>query len=193
MSGDWRADKRARTRARIQEAALELFLEQGFDATTVARIAERAGVSHMTFFRYFPTKEDVVLQDGYDPMLEEMIRSRPAGEPPVTRIRTAVRDGLALVYDADRDALLARTRLLLSTPGLRAGLWENQEGTQRLFERALGGPDADGRSPLRVRAAAAACLAALVTALTAWVEGDGAEPLPDLVDEAFDALRAEFG
>ena len=77
-----RERKKAETRARIQEEAMRLFLAQGYDATTVDQIAEAAGVSHMTFFRNFPAKEDVVATDDYDPMMAELIRARPAGEPP---------------------------------------------------------------------------------------------------------------
>ena len=86
MSG-LRARKKAETRRSIQEHALRLFLEKGYDATTVEEIAAAAGVSHMTFFRYFPNKHAVVENDDYDPMIAELIRNRPAGEDPLTAIR----------------------------------------------------------------------------------------------------------
>jgi AcrR family transcriptional regulator len=185
---DWRERKKAETRRRLQECALRLFVEQGYQATTVAQIAAAAGVSHMTFFRYFPAKEDVVAADDYDPLIEDLIRSRPVEEPPVARVHAALRDGLARVYQADREALLTRTRLLVRTPALRARMWANQQVTQELLERAL----AKGREPsLETKVIAAACLAAMVTAVLAWAEQDDAAELPDLIDQAFLALRRQ--
>src|SRR5262245_27083557 len=105
-----RARKKAQTRRALQREALRLFLAQGYAATTVGEIAAAAGVSHMTFFRHFPRKEDVVLADDYDPLIAELIAARPADEPALDAVRRALAEGLARVYAADRDALLARTR-----------------------------------------------------------------------------------
>jgi AcrR family transcriptional regulator len=185
-----RERKKARTRRAIQEQAMRLFLDKGYAATTVQEIAAAAGVSHMTVFRYFPTKEDVVLADDYDPVIVELVRARPAGEPDVERIRHALVAGLASVYATDRDALLERTRLVLGTPALRARLWENQVQTEALLVRALD-PDGGNAAGLRRRVLVAGCLAAVTTALLVWVEGDGASDLPGLVEQAFSALRRE--
>lgn len=182
---DWRERKKARTRHRLQEHALRLFLDNGYEATTVEQISAAAGVSHMTFFRYFPTKEDVVAGDDYDPMLVALIAGRPHSEHPIRRIHAAVREGLARIYVSDRQALLARTRLLLQTRALRARLWENQYATQQLLERALAGDE----PTLRIRVLASAALAALTTALQTWVRVDGSVELPELIDEAFQVLE----
>ncbi|MFW6639938.1 TetR/AcrR family transcriptional regulator [Nocardiopsis algeriensis] len=184
MSGDRRAQRRQRTRASIQEAALRLFEEQGYEATTVAQIAEAAGVSHMTFFRHFPSKEEVVLADEYDPMLEELVRAQPDHIPAVERIHRATLIGLGRVYESNREALLHRARLLLSIPALRSRIGENLASSSTAFERGL----SSGEPSLEVRAVAAACSAALSTAVIAWAEGDGEQELPELVDEAFRLL-----
>ncbi|MFJ3974211.1 TetR family transcriptional regulator [Streptomyces sp. NPDC090021] len=185
-----RERKKARTRRTIQEHALRLFLSQGFQNTTVEQIAAAAGVSHMTFFRYFPTKESVVESDDYDPLIARLIQERPAHESDLVALREALLHGLREVYGAGREALLARTRLILTTPALRARTWDNQYATQLLFARALQARDPEGDELAR-RVAAAAALATVTTALAAWVEGDGARALPDLVDEAFRALCRE--
>ncbi|MER7173975.1 TetR/AcrR family transcriptional regulator [Streptomyces mesophilus] len=183
-----RARKKAQTRRTIQEHALKLFLSQGYEKTTVEQIAAAAGVSHMTFFRHFPTKEAVVESDDYDPMIVQLIAARPAQEDALTALHRALAQGLEKVYSHDKVALLVRTRLVLRTPALRARVWENQYATEQMFAQALAArrPDAD---PLRTRALAAAALAVLTTALTAWVDSDGAEELPTLVDQAFQALH----
>ncbi len=95
MTADWRDRKKAATKHAIQDHALRLFVEKGYDATTVEEIAAAAGVSHMTFFRYFPRKEEVVEYDEYDPLLEDLIAARPPEEAPLTALHNAIRTGLA--------------------------------------------------------------------------------------------------
>ncbi len=189
-----RERKKAMTRAVIQEQALRLFLARGYDRVTVEEIAAAAHVSHMTFFRYFPTKEDVVLTDEYDALIAERIRARPASEPDIERVRGAIREGLDLVYAANRDALLARTRLILGSAALRARQWEQQRATERLIADALGASsDSAEREPgLRVRVVAAASLAAMTAAVEVWAERNDAGELPDLIDQAFAALEMEL-
>ena len=85
-----RERKKARTRASIREHALRLFREQGYHATTVEQIAEAAEISPSTFFRYFPTKEDVVIQDDFDLIALESFERQPAELSVVAAFRAAV-------------------------------------------------------------------------------------------------------
>jgi AcrR family transcriptional regulator len=184
---DWRQRKKNATRDRIRASALRLFGEQGYDATTVEQIATAAGVSHMTFFRYFPAKEDVALSDGYDPLIATALAQTPATWPLTRRIRTVLVRGLREVYETERDAMLAQNKLIVATPALRARLWADQAGTQQLIVRALS-PSPSFADTVTV----AACLAAATTAVLAWVENDGIPELPDLMEQAFDALTGEL-
>ncbi|MGP4030293.1 TetR/AcrR family transcriptional regulator [Actinomadura sp. 3N407] len=177
-----RETKRDRTRRTIQEQAMHLFLERGFDTTTVAEVAEAADVSAMTVFRHFPTKEHLVLQDEYDPVIADRIRHRPADEPLLRRIALSILDGLAEL-PPDPRLLLARTRLILHTPALRARLWENNHATQQAIADAL--PDED---PFEVHVAASACLAAATTAMTHWAEADDRPDLRTVMAEALEVL-----
>ncbi len=181
---DWRQRKKAATRDRIRACALALFHDQGYDATTVEQIAAAAGVSHMTFFRYFPTKEDVALSDSYDTLIASLIKQTPATLPLVQRIRTVLLQGLRQVYDSDRDTLLAQNKLIIFTAALRERLWANQLATQQLILDALD-PDPD----FQTRVIVAVCLAAATTAVLTWTANDGTPELPDLIEQAFDTLQ----
>jgi AcrR family transcriptional regulator len=79
--GGLRERKKQRTKEAIQREAMRLFKRQGYEETTIEQIASAAEISPSTFFNYFPTKEDVVIYDRYDPMVFEMLLSAPAGEP----------------------------------------------------------------------------------------------------------------
>jgi AcrR family transcriptional regulator len=185
---DWRQRKKTATRDRIRASALRLFREQGYDATTVEQIAAAAGVSHMTFFRYFPAKEDVALSDSYDPVIAGLIEQTPATWPLIQRIRAALLQGLGQVYGADRDTMLAQNKLIVSTPALRDRLWADQIATQQLILRALGEGEHGPQPSFRTRVTVAACLAAANSAVLAWVENNGTPELPDLINQAFDTL-----
>ena len=90
MSG-LRERKKGWTREAIQREALRLIESRGYEATTCEQIASAAQVSPATLFRYFATKEDIVLQDGYDPMIAEAIRARPArGATGATKSRVRI-------------------------------------------------------------------------------------------------------
>lgn len=190
---DWRQRKKTATRDRIRGCALRLFREHGYDATTVEQIAAAAGVSHMTFFRYFPAKEDVALSDSYDPMIAELIEQTPVTQPVIQRIRTVLVQGLRQVYDTDRDTMLAQNKLIVSTPALRERLWANQIATQQVILRALRGGEPGPDPDFQTKVTVAACLAAATTAVLTWTENDGAPELPDLIEQAFETLTHPGG
>ncbi|MGY4651993.1 acyl-CoA-like ligand-binding transcription factor [Mycobacterium sp. URHB0021] len=189
MTDDWRARKKAATKHAIQQHALRLFTEKSYDATTVEEIAAAAGVSHMTFFRYFPRKEDVVEYDDYDPLIEELIVARPADEPPLAAIHAALRAGLEQIIATDRDALLARVRLILRNPVLRARNLIAQEDTRDMLARALARRAGLSEPDFAATAQASAALGAMAPAVMAWADGVD-EDYVALVDAAFAALQA---
>ena len=83
--------KAVATKALLQEQAMALFIRHGFDETTVAQIAGAAQVSQMTFFRYFPTKEAVVFDDPYDPVIADLIAAQNPKVPALERVRLGLR------------------------------------------------------------------------------------------------------
>src|SRR5712691_13128812 len=115
-----RERKKARTRASIREHALRLFREQGYHKTTVEQIAAAAEVSPSTFFRYFPTKEDVVLQDAMDTRLAEALVRQPAEIGPVAAMRAAAAQTFQALSTEDQERMRETATLTMSVPELRA-------------------------------------------------------------------------
>ncbi|MEO3814434.1 TetR family transcriptional regulator [Sphaerisporangium sp. B11E5] len=185
-----RERKKARTRRAIQDHALRLFAEHGYEATTVERIAEAAEVSPSTFFRYFPTKEDLLLRDEYDPLLAEVFRAQPPHLPPLDALRAAFRAVTEEAGDADLESALFRVRLAMTVPAARARTLENLLSMMdQLGDAVAERAGADPRAPA-VRVFAGAVLGALLPAMLTWAESGGATTLADLVDEALTLLSA---
>jgi AcrR family transcriptional regulator len=119
-----RERKKARTFAAIQLHALRLFREQGYAATTVEKVAEAAEVSPSTVFRYFPTKEDLVLHDLYDPLLIAAFEAQPPDVPPIQALRRAVRAVFADLPAEEAEQQRERLALVRALPELRAAMLE---------------------------------------------------------------------
>jgi AcrR family transcriptional regulator len=190
MTGDdWRSRKKNATRRLIQEHALRLFAEKGYEATTVEEIAAAAGVSHMTFFRYFPRKDSVVETREYDPMIEELIVDRPRDEPPMVAIHAAILAALTAILPSDRDRWLARVRLVMETPDLFGRHWVAQTDTRDMFARALARRAGLSEPDFVCVVQAATAVAPFDTALQVWAQADDGD-LPAIIDAAFAAAAA---
>ena len=183
-----RERRRVRTMREIQGEALRLFESQGYVETTIDQIAEASDISPRTFFRYFPTKEDVVLWDEYDAVIGELLAARPADEPVGETLRVVTRSAIEGLYQHDPARLLARTRLLFSEPALRARFLEfGREGVDHIgaaFTASRGIPADD----LVLQVTAAALIDAVGWACDRWQASDGKADLLALVDQATDAL-----
>ncbi len=171
-------------------AALRLFAERGFDVVSVDDIAARADVSRRTFFRYFASKEDVLLSDHPRRLahLRRALGGRPEDEPALTALRHAILS-MAGGYEEERQRLLDRARIMARTPSLHA----RSLAHQRLWEEAVADMVAErmGVDPavdLRPGVVAATTLASLRVAVAAWLVRDGRPHLPTLIAEALDLL-----
>ena len=165
-----RERKKAKTRAAIQEHALRLFREQGYDATTVEQIAEAAEVSPSTFFRYFPTKEDVVAYDAWDPLVLEAWRARSRDLGPIGAIRSAMADVFGAMTPDQKSEMTSRGRLLYSEPELRtAAIGELIRSTQMIIDELaamLGRPADDFELRVFAGAFVGAFIAAVLPVLS---------------------------
>jgi AcrR family transcriptional regulator len=182
--------KKQKTRWAIQEHALRLIAQQGYDATTVEQIAAAAEISPSTFFRYFKTKEDVIVEDEYDPMLIEFFSAAPLGKTPVATLRHAMRAALGQMSAAELQKVLARTKLIVSVPALRARNFENLAGTIRVIAEGLAGRLGRPADDFELHTFVGACLGALLPAIFRWVDGDGKEDLAELADQALALLES---
>jgi AcrR family transcriptional regulator len=184
-----RERKKARTKAAIQEHALRLFQEQGYDATTVEQIAEAAEISPSTFFRYFPTKEDVVVWDDYDPMLIEAIRSQPAGLSPIQAIRGGLREAFSRIPSTEAARIRERSELSLAVPELRAASMVNLTTTMRLLAELVA--ERTGREPddFAVRTFTGAVFGVWLSVLFAWAD-DPDMDLATSMDQSLAQLEA---
>ncbi|PZT76354.1 MULTISPECIES: TetR/AcrR family transcriptional regulator [unclassified Streptomyces] len=183
-----RERKKYRTRVAIRQATYRLIDERGYEATTIEQIAEAAEVSPSTVFRYFASKEDIVLTDEYDPVMEALLRARPADEPPLESVRLMMREALT-TFLADDGELRRRTRLMAEVPAVRARMTETMSDTAKTLARVLA--DRTGRAPddLRVRVFVAAVLGALREATLYWADRGQQGDLPALVNEALGTLE----
>jgi AcrR family transcriptional regulator len=186
---DLRERRRTETRRAIQSHAMRLFTEHGYDETTVNAVAEASGVSPMTVYRHFPTKEDLVLYDQYDPLIAARVAARPPGEPLVHRIGRTLVETTRTVVGRERGLLLARLRLMIDTPALRARHLDSQYATEQAIVDALLRDAPDPELEFSAWVAASTCLAAMHVALMRWAQEDGRPDLPDLIA---DALGAAF-
>jgi AcrR family transcriptional regulator len=173
-------------RTEIAETAFALFVRRGFEQTTVDEIAEAAGLSRRSFFRYFPSKEDAVFGLLYD-LGEELaaaVAARPAAEPPWDALRASC----AVLIETMRgrpDDVMALLRLIHETPSLRARHQDKQDRWRKLLTDAL-----QARSVPRLDAdvLASAALAVFDVVCREWLFDGAPGDVAALMDEAFAVL-----
>jgi AcrR family transcriptional regulator len=158
-----RERKKARTRASLRQHALRLFGEQGYQATTVEQIAAAAEVSPSTFFRYFPTKEDVVLQDDMDTRMVEAFARQPKDLPPVAAVRAAMKEAWDSFTPAEWEQINEGGQLSVRVPEIRARAMNEFARTLNAIAGALA--SRTGRAPddLRVRVLAGAVIGVMMS------------------------------
>jgi AcrR family transcriptional regulator len=138
-----RERKKARTRADLQSHALRLFRDRGYADTTVDDIAAAAEVSRSTFFRYFPTKEDVVLFDDVDPLMAKAFLAQPPGTALLPALRAALRTAFTGLAPEKRALEEIRMELARQVPEIQVAL--RSRGAFRIEQIADGVAAAVGR------------------------------------------------
>jgi AcrR family transcriptional regulator len=192
-TGGLRERRRAQTADEIERTALALFVERGFGAVTVEEIASSAGVSPRTFFRYFPSKELVLLrdQDRRISQLRDALAARPDDEPVLASMRRAL-VAMAEEYEADRDHAVQWATVIADTPSLLprfAGYATEFMTVVTLF--VAGRLGLDPQADLRPGVIAVAMTGATHVAYERWL-ADPSVPLPALVGESLDLVETGF-
>jgi AcrR family transcriptional regulator len=177
-----RERKKIKTRTAIRDATYALIKEQGYDA-------ERAEVSPSTVFRYFPTKEDIVLTDEYDPMMLEELRARPASESWMDSVRYVMHRSMDALLAEDPEAVRIRAHLAVQIPAVRARMIESMSATGRLLRGAIAERHGLDPDSLEVRVFAMSMVGGLMEANITWAENDCQDELRDLVDRALDVIE----
>ena len=186
-----RERKKARTRAAIREHALRLIREQGYAATTVDQIAEAADVSPSTFFRYFPTKEDVVLQDELDVLAIGAFEEQAADLSPVAAFRAAARQAFAALDKEDLAKLRETAELTLTVPELRARAMDEFTRTIEVIAEAAARRSGRGPNDFAARILAGAIVGVIMAATMPWTDWAQAQPDTDMLDR-IDAALAQL-
>ncbi len=171
---------------RLQGAALELFVERGYDQTTAAAIAARAGVTERTFYRHFPDKRETLFdgQAAFHATLIEAIAAAPPGEAPL-RVLWDAFSAVEPLFEANRPFAAPRQAVIAATPALR----ERELGKMSAMIEALAlALTQRGVGARQARLAVRAAMAAFDQAMAAWVE-DPDRSLRDHMAEAFEELR----
>jgi AcrR family transcriptional regulator len=183
-----RERKKIKLRRGMQAAALRLFETRGYDRTTVEQIAEAAETSTTTFYRYFPTKEDVVLDNDASPLFEATVAARAADEPLTATIRAAM-GAVVTAAEADRDLTLARMRLVAAVPALEARYAGEERRTINVLTRLLAGRTGRPADDYQLELVAFVLAAVLFTASRRWVAEGGATSFAALVDQALTTVE----
>jgi len=184
-----RERKKLRTRALIQKEALRLFLEKGFEATTIEEIAEAAEISPSTFFNYFPTKEEVVFQDELDPLILAAFNAQPEGTHPIRALRDSMKTVFGQLTAEQDNVMRQRISLMSSTPALRSAmLTQFADLVDQIAELMAGRV---GREPtdFAIRNLAGALLGVMMSALLIAASNPRADMI-DVADRAMAHLEA---
>jgi AcrR family transcriptional regulator len=180
-----RERKKQKTKAAIQREAMRLFKKQGYEETTIEQIAAAAEISPSTYFNYFPTKEDVVIYDEYDPQIFAALATSPRGETLSHTLRGLV-ETIGRAVEADRNIIYERAKLSLEVPELRARIWEELEKARDLFAVVIARRIDRDAADFEVRVISMALVAAAFEASGEWVRRGGKGRMFDLFEQAMD-------
>ncbi|MEV4709286.1 helix-turn-helix domain-containing protein [Actinoplanes sp. NPDC049316] len=183
----WRPD----ARERLQAAALDLFAEQGFAATTVPAIAARAGLTTRTFFRHFADKREVLFADDAEvpAMVAKLMAEAPATAEPMQLIVEGLRTVAATRFEGRKAALRHRRDLVRSDEGLRE---RDLRKRAAMAEAVREGFLARGLDATRAALLAETCVTLVSVSIAEWLDSVDDRRLDEILRDVLEKLRAEL-
>ena len=179
-----RERKKIKTRHVIRREAFRLFDANGYAATTIEQIADAAEVSPSTFFRYFPSKESLLLADDLDPLVLAAFKAQPPDLSPSQAIRRAYETTMAGLSPDQLEFESTRQRLIFSIPELKAAMYDEYYRTVSVMAEALGDRIGRPAGDFEVRVFVGAMVGAMMAAY------DSAPKTADTIYRALDFLDA---
>lgn len=186
-----RARKRRETRGRITDAGIRLFLEKGYDATTLDEIAAEAGISRRTFFYYFKSKDEILLslQSGMGAMIVDALRDQPSDQRPLEAVRDAVLKVCSII---PADDMIAIDDLMRTNPIVQARKQASMIEHEATLYAALREKWPNPGQAIRLRMVAMMALGTIRLATDTLHREGGKRPFTDLLAENFAALLDEL-
>ncbi len=184
---------KARTRRALREAALKLFAERGFDATTSEEIAARANVSVRTFFRYFPTKESVLFQGerAWSESFTDLFRDQPASLSDLEALCAAL-VALSAQLPRSRQSLLMYDCILATSATLRGREQDQQKDSAAKIAEAIATRRGLSRTDEACHLLASLCVLMYRLSLDSWLAGPASTPLGEVVIQKFNKLTEQL-
>jgi AcrR family transcriptional regulator len=180
----WQPD----ARERLQQAALELFAERGFAATTVPEITARAGLTTRTFFRHFADKREVLFADDAEmpAMAARMLAEAPPSAEPLTLIVEGLRTIAETRFEPRKAAIRARHALVRSDAGLQERELHKRAAMSEAIEQGF---RARGVESARAALLAETCVTLISVSVAEWLDRDDDRPLHEIIRATLDTLR----
>jgi AcrR family transcriptional regulator len=184
-----RERKKLAAMQRIQEVALDLFDERGFDNVTIEQIADAAEVSPSSVYRYFGTKEQVILWDDFDVQFFDAADVELTTKPPVEAIRSALAEAMTRFYERDEALAQRKTRYALEEPALRLAMLEATDQFARRVALGLRGASDPPLDEFEAEVTATVLVWAMVAASRHWHENGYRTPIRDELERALEMVE----
>jgi AcrR family transcriptional regulator len=190
MADGLRLRKRRAAMRHIQEVALDLFDQRGFENVSIEEIARTAEVSPSSIYRYFGTKEQVVLYDEVDAGFIDQLEHGLAELPPIEAVRRAMTAVLTDYFARDDPLTRRKVRYAFEEPALRAATLEQTDVFVPILAEALARASKRPTTDLEIQVAATAIVAALIAAVRHWYTAGASCSLAEEIGHALDFLEA---